>query len=78
MKQSLVFLFCLFIISSCKPKAKATNKEKFFPALSYIKSQIAQVDTSVFSIRKVVFIDSTRSDTSYIKEKILKQRHLIF
>jgi len=37
---------------SCKNKKTDEEKEnqKFFPALSFIKSQVAHVDTSIFRI----------------------------
>jgi hypothetical protein len=58
---SLVFLMAV----SCKQKEK-DDKEKFFPVLSFIQSQVAYIDTSLHSIRKLVFIDSLRTDTFYI------------
>ena len=39
------------------------NKEKFFPVLSFIQSQVADIDTSLYSIRKLVYVDSLRTDT---------------
>ena len=53
-----------FITCKQKKKAKPEN-ERFFPVLSFIKSQVAQVDTSLFSIRKITYIDSIRADTVY-------------
>jgi hypothetical protein len=50
---------------ACKQKEK-TPHEKFFPVVSFINSQVAHVDTSVYSIRKYVYIDSLHTDTSYI------------
>lgn len=72
MKQKIIFtlfISCLFYIS-CKPKEdkKDEKKEGFFPVLSYIKSQVAHVDTSLYMIRKLVSVDSTW-DTSYIKRE---------
>lgn len=63
-----VVLFVLLVCISCKHKKKEKPaNEQFLPVLSFIKSQVAQVDTSLFSVRKVVFVDSTKSDTFYYK-----------
>jgi hypothetical protein len=60
------------LILSCKDKKE--NKEQFFPALSFIQSQVAHVDTSIYTIRKVVFNDSTGTDTIYIpREQFRKE-----
>jgi hypothetical protein len=65
----------LFLIS-CKNK-KAVNTEEpstaYFPVLSYIKSQVAHVDTSLYRIIKVVEKDSTTRDTIYLKREEFKQ-----
>jgi hypothetical protein len=55
----------LLTFISCKQKEKNT-KEKFFPVLSFIQSQVADIDTSLYPIRKLVFIDSLRTDTIFI------------
>ena len=55
----------LVFFNSCKQKEKQEG-EKFFPALSFIKGQIAAMDTSLYSIRKLDFIDSIRTDTTFI------------
>ncbi len=68
MKQcSKLFLFSLVLLSahSCKQKEKV-DKEKFFPVLSFLQSQVADIDTSLHSIYKLVYVDSLRADTFYI------------
>lgn len=66
MKLSYSLLLAgLFFLSSCKQDEKK-EEEKFFPVLSFIKGQVAAMDTSLYSIRKLDFIDSTRTDTSFI------------
>jgi hypothetical protein len=54
---------------ACKQKKKKDPAEKFFPALSYIKSQIKDVDTSLYSIRRIVPVDSIKNDTTYIRRE---------
>src|ERR1044071_495268 len=61
-----LLLFCLLIVS-CKQKNQSDgNKETFFPLLSFIKSQVAQIDTSLYSIKKIISIDSIHSDTVFV------------
>lgn len=72
MKQSLaICLVSLLVITGCKEKEK-TQKESNFPVLSFLNSQVAQIDTSLYSIIRVDYIDSTRSDTSYIRREDFK------
>jgi hypothetical protein len=67
-KLTLFFvLHSILFIFSCKPKEKK-KEEGFFPVLSFIKSEVAHVDTSLFQITKLVSVDSTW-DTTYIKRE---------
>jgi hypothetical protein len=74
MKKNIFFflLSSLFIVSC---KNNKTNEEKdaaFFPVLSFIKSQVAHVDTSLYRIIKIVKKDST-ADTSYLKREDFRE-----
>lgn len=62
----LTAALCLWIITGCKNK-KNTEEENpvSFPVLSFIKSQVAHVDTSLYPIVKIVTADSV-PDTTYI------------
>jgi hypothetical protein len=64
-------ILLLFIISCKEEKKKEEPKSnaKFFPVIPYIKSQVAHVDTSLYSIRVVTPIDSLRNDTTYIRRE---------
>ncbi|HET9429927.1 MAG TPA: hypothetical protein VFO70_02065 [Chitinophagaceae bacterium] len=64
-RSFLPALAVLFLAISCKEKKK-DGKEDFFPAISFIKSQVAHVDTSLYSIIQLNIIDSTRTDTIYV------------
>lgn len=57
--------FILLFLLACNHK----KKEGFFPVLSYIKSQVAKVDTSLYPIIKITWLDSVRKDTQYIKRE---------
>src|SRR5258705_1955495 len=70
MKKYVCLFSVLLFAVACKQKRNTeTNgdqKESFFPVLSFIKSQVAHIDTSLYSIKKIVFIDSTHSDTVFV------------
>lgn len=55
--------FILLLLLACSHK----KKEGFFPVLSYIKSQVAKVDTSLYPIIKITWKDSIHTDTQYVK-----------
>ena len=57
----------LLLLLACSNKKK--EKEGFFPVLSYIKSQVAQVDTSLYPIIMITWQDSVHTDTTYVKRE---------
>jgi len=69
-KCIFLMVVILFIATDCKQKKKldssGVQREDFFPVLSFIKSQVAQIDTSLYSIKKIVYTDSAHSDTVFI------------
>lgn len=64
-KTNLVSLALLVLLISCGSSDKE-KKEDFFPVGAFLKSQVAQVDTTLNSIRQYIYIDSTRIDTVYV------------
>lgn len=62
---SVLLVGFIIAVSACRQKKQEEDK-KFISVLSLIKKQVAHVDTSLYSIMKVVYIDSLHSDTSYI------------
>ncbi len=60
---SLSIFVCLY---SCGGEKKPDSK--FFPALSFIKSQVAHVDTSLYRIIKIEKTDSV-PDTTFIQRQ---------
>jgi hypothetical protein len=68
MKKQFVFTTIILVLLSCnnKKEKEKPETEAFFPVLSFIKSQVAHIDTSLYSIKKIVYIDSLHSDTSFI------------
>lgn len=64
-KWLIVPLACLLF--SCK-SGKKEEAGDFFPVLSYLKSQVAHVDTSLYRIIKITTVDN-RNDTAYIRRE---------
>lgn len=58
---------------SCQSKSKeeASDTEPYFPIKSYIESQIAHVDTSLYNIRRIE-TQNNRSDTTVIRREDFK------
>jgi hypothetical protein len=73
-KSCYVSCVILLFLVSCKNKKSTTSDENasFFPVLSFIKSQVAHVDTSVYRIIKVTKVDSL-IDTSFLKREEFKE-----
>jgi hypothetical protein len=63
-----VLLCSAFIYFGCKQK-----KNDVFPVLDFIKAQVANVDTSVYSIIKLVPKTDSTYDTTYVKREEFKQ-----
>jgi hypothetical protein len=71
--------FVLVFAWGCKNKEKKIEPgKKYFSAVSYIKSQVAKVDTSVYSIMSIVFVDSSRKDTSWIRREQFRDAAIEF
>lgn len=68
-KALLVLLASAAIIASCKSGKGSEKKEQFFPVLSFLKSQVADIDTSLYMIRRIDIIDSAHADTSFVKRE---------
>ena len=58
------------VLCSCKNDEEQDTKEQaeFFPVLSYLKGQVAHIDTSVYSIVQVKK-SGTSVDTTYLKRE---------
>lgn len=68
-KKNFFYTFiAVSIFFACKAK-KEEDKETFFPVLSFLQSQVAHIDTSLYPIVKLTYFDSTRTDTEYIKRE---------
>ena len=70
-KLALAFLGLIFFIG-CKQKEEQKTDADYFPTTAFIRDQIAHVDTSVFSIIKIVEHDSL-PDSIYLKREDFKK-----
>lgn len=69
----LLFISTLFFFLSCKSKTNINEEDSgFFPVLSFINSQVAHVDTSVYRIIKTVHKE-TISDTIFLKREEFRE-----
>jgi len=65
MKQFTSIFLLILIFASCKSgkKKDEESKKTITPVLSFIEGQVAQIDTSLFSLKKIEILDSLHSDT---------------
>ncbi len=68
---SFLFSAILLLLAACRSKNNTTVSH--FPVLSYIQSQVAHVDTSLYSIIKLDYKDSSDADTSYIRREDFRE-----
>lgn len=65
----LAIIAVTLLVSACGSKKKKRDEaDKNFPVLPYILSQVKDVDTSLYSIVKIVTVDSV-ADTSYVSRE---------
>ncbi len=67
MNKWLIAAAFLFLVS-CKSKKEEDANAAFFPVASFIKSQVAQVDTTLNRIMKIITVNGT-SDTAHISRE---------
>ena len=65
MKISLYAVLACVILLSCKTK-KSEPEKNYVSIASIISGQVAAVDTSLYSIKRLDIIDSSRTDTAFI------------
>ena len=73
-KLLFVSLLCCTLVYSCKSKEKEEGEQptSYFPVLSFLKSQVANVDTSLYQIIKVQK-ENGHADTIFIKREEFKK-----
>ncbi len=74
MKQVTFIILITSLFFACKSKQKEPGEKKsFISVLSLIKQQVAHVDTSLYSIVKIEYIDSSHIDTTYIPREKFRE-----
>jgi len=67
MKKNKLLIIGYLIVTWLGCKQKNSNDDiVFFPVISFLKSQVKHIDTSLFRLKRIDIIDSLQ-DTSYIK-----------
>jgi hypothetical protein len=75
MKKIILPLAILIFLAACnsdKKKSDEENTDSVTSALSFIKSQVAQIDTSLFVIKKIEIRDSLPADTADVHRNEFK------
>ncbi len=73
MKNFLVIILIFtFLFISCNSKNEE-EKKNFISVVSLIEKQVAHIDTSLYSIKKIVTTDSLHSDTTYIPREDFRE-----
>ncbi len=66
-QPAIIIVSILLFFSGCGEKKE--KAEALLPVDSIIKGEIADIDTSLYSIIKVTYVDTVRSDTEYVKRE---------
>lgn len=65
-------LLIIPLLFSCKEQSKEEPKEPFFPVRSYLQSQVAHVDSSMYRIIKITMVNG-KKDTAFIQRQDFKK-----
>lgn len=72
--NKILLIFCLaYLATSCDSTKNEPAESNFISVRSLIEAQIAHVDTSLYSIMKISFVDTSRYDTTYIKREEFRE-----
>ena len=73
MKKNIFFYFAILIIyPSCNTKSHE-KQEDFFPVLPFIQNDVADVDTNLYPIIKIISKDSLNADTFFVKREEFRE-----
>ena len=76
MRKALLYLVVVTNFVGCNSKKKGNNEPeepKLFPVVSFIKSQVAQVDTSLFSIIRINVNENGVNDTTHHRREEFRE-----
>jgi hypothetical protein len=69
-QAGIIIAWILLLFWKCGEKEK---NESFLPVNSIIRGQINEIDTSLYTIIKVTYVDTIRNDTTYIKREEFRE-----
>lgn len=69
--KNVVLTCCTILCISIGCKQKDKEEVTFFPVLDFLQGQVADIDSSVYPLMKIVTVNNT-SDTSFIKKDEFK------
>jgi hypothetical protein len=72
-RHNLAAIVICFVLAACGPSEKKDDGESFFPVLSFLRSQVADVDTTLNAIREYVSTDSSKTDTIFVHREQFRQ-----
>ena len=73
MKKNIFFYFAILIFYlSCNTKSHE-KQEDFFPVLPFIQNDVADVDTNLYPIIKIISKDSLNADTFFVKREEFRE-----
>ncbi len=78
MKKQLSFLIFISILAACNNSKNDTKQESFISVRSLIEGQVAHVDTSLYSIMRIEYTDSSAHDTTYIRREDFRETAAVF
>lgn len=77
--QKLIFFLALSVsLLSCASSDTGKDKPEFIDVASYLKGQLAYMDTIPFAFEKTVLRDSVYTDTSFLTKQQVKEIVLAF
>ena len=71
--KKLVLLLSLAALFSCNDKDETPRASAFISVRSLIEAQVAHVDTSLYPIIRITYVDSNHYDTAYIPREKFRE-----
>lgn len=69
LRRLFCFLFLVSTVIACKHKSRAAgDAADFFPVVSYLRSQIRHIDTSLYSLTQITTHNGS-TDTAYLRRE---------
>lgn len=69
MKKFVLFIPSIFFLVLACRQNTGSDQEDFFPVLPFIQNDVTDVDTSFYPVKKIEWVDSLASDTTFVKRE---------